>query len=322
VGPLFGAVLVRAIDAWWDEQGRPDPWFVVDAGAGSGTLARAVLAAEPACRAALRYVLVERSAAQRARHADHLPLEPASTAFGELPSEEEEPVVSGLGPIAVSLAELPEVPLQGVIVANELLDNLPFALAELGHAGWQEVWVTAGASGFEELLVPARPAVSDVAESVARGAAVGARLPVQLAACRWLAEAVDRLVSGHVVVIDYAATSADLVGRPQRTWLRTYRRHDRGDDPLESPGGQDITVEVAVDQLARVRPPAAQCVQAAFLADHGLDELVDEGRRIWAERAAVGDLAAFRARSRLREAEALADPSGLGAFTVLDWQLP
>ena len=52
VGPLFGAVIARALDAWWDELGRPDPFTVVEAAAGAGTLARAVLAAAPDVRSA------------------------------------------------------------------------------------------------------------------------------------------------------------------------------------------------------------------------------------------------------------------------------
>src|SRR5829696_5766411 len=68
VGPLFGAVIARFLDAEWERIGRPDPFTVVDAGAGPGTLARSVLAARPACGAALRYVAVEVSAVQRARH--------------------------------------------------------------------------------------------------------------------------------------------------------------------------------------------------------------------------------------------------------------
>ena len=66
VGPLFGAVLARALDAWWEEAGSPHPFVVVEAGAGSGTFARAVLHAQPRCREALRYVLVEQSARLRA----------------------------------------------------------------------------------------------------------------------------------------------------------------------------------------------------------------------------------------------------------------
>src|SRR4029453_10345798 len=45
VGPLFGAVVARALDEWWRELGEPDPFVVVDAGAGPGTLPRSVLAA-------------------------------------------------------------------------------------------------------------------------------------------------------------------------------------------------------------------------------------------------------------------------------------
>ena len=89
---------------------------------------------------------------------------------------------------------------------------------------------------------------------------------------------------------------------------------------LEDPGSQDVTCEVAVDQLSPA--PDHQWSQAGWLALHGLDELVEEGRRTWTERAAIGDLAALEARSRVREAEALTDPSGLGAFQVLEWVVP
>ena len=53
VGPLFGAVVARFLDAEWERLGRPDPFTVVDAGAGPGTLARA-RARRPARRAAPR----------------------------------------------------------------------------------------------------------------------------------------------------------------------------------------------------------------------------------------------------------------------------
>src|SRR4051812_20897740 len=66
VGPLFGACVARALDRLWRVLDQPDPFFVVEAGAGNGRLAREVLRAAPACLAALRYVLVERSAPLRA----------------------------------------------------------------------------------------------------------------------------------------------------------------------------------------------------------------------------------------------------------------
>ena len=51
--------VARALDAWWGELGRPDPYVVVEAGAGPGH-ARPRGPGGPACAPALRYVLVER----------------------------------------------------------------------------------------------------------------------------------------------------------------------------------------------------------------------------------------------------------------------
>src|SRR5690242_16780312 len=59
VGPLFGALVARALDREWDAQGCPDPFMVIEAGAGDGRLAREVWRAQPRCITALRYVLVE-----------------------------------------------------------------------------------------------------------------------------------------------------------------------------------------------------------------------------------------------------------------------
>ena len=65
--------------------------------------------------------------------------------------------------------------------------------------------------------------------------------------------------------------------------------------------------------------PSTTKTQADWLRHHGIDELVAEGRRVWDERAHVGDLAAVRMRSRVTEAEALLEPGGLGGFTVAEW---
>jgi SAM-dependent MidA family methyltransferase len=323
VGPLFGAVLARAIDGWWRELGRPDPYVVVDAGAGPGTLARSVLAAQPACAPALRYVLVERSAALRARHADgHLPLVPAAEAFagasggGEEGEDEHAIATAGRGPLVVSLPDLPAVSVTGVVLANELLDNLPFGLA-VWDGGWQEARVGVEPGGaFVEVLVPP---LGPLPAALPPTAALGARAPLQRAAAAWLRAALDLLERGRVVSIDYTSDTAAMAARPWREWLRTYRAHERGDHPLRHPGTQDITCDVALDQLASVQEPDAVRFQAQFLALHGLDDLVAEGRRQWTERAGVADLAAVRARSRIREAEALTDPNGLGRFSVVEW---
>jgi SAM-dependent MidA family methyltransferase len=342
VGPLFGAVLARALDHWWREMGEPDPYLVVEAGAGPGTLARSILSAAPACAPALRYVLVERSAAQRRLQAQGLPLEHPSLVLPPVDADTEQPVPEAQrGPLCASLAGLPRVPgTPAVVLANELLDNLPFDLAERSHDGWLEVrvgtspgsvsdgvalsastWVTERA--LVEVLVPLDEGRSAWLDRLAPEARPGARMPLQGAAESWLQEALDTAgPGGRVVVLDYASSTAALAGQPQRSWIRTYRDHSPGGDYLDALGTQDVTCEVAVDQLAVVRRPSSERSQTDWLRAWGIEELVVAGRRIWAERAHIGDLAALTARSRTTEAEALLDPAGLGAFRVLEWINP
>ena len=321
VGPLFGTVVARALDVWWEDLGRPDPYVVVDAGAGSGALAVAVLAARPACSPALRYVLVERSPRWRERQARRLPLEPAGLVLG--PTAVTDPdlgpqPVRGVGPLVTALDELPAGPFDGVVFANELLDNLPFRLLERAENGWLEVRVL---PDLTELLVDAPDDAAAEARTFAPDARPGARIPLQHQARRWVRAAVAALTTGRVVVVDYADTTPSLASRPWTDWVRTYREHRRGGLPLEDLGEQDVTCEVAVDQLAQPAPPAVDRTQAEFLRAYGVDELADDARQRWRARAHLGDLEAMKARSRVSEAAALTDPGGLGAFRVLEWEV-
>jgi SAM-dependent MidA family methyltransferase len=327
LGPLFGAVLARALDAWWEELGAPDPFVVVEAAAGVGTLGRAVLASSPACASALRYLLVERSDRLRERQATVLPLEPAATVLGPMAPSDEDDVdgasaLPGGGPRVASLSDLPAGPLVGVVFANELLDNLPFSLLERTADGWCEVRVGEEGDGLAEVLTPAEAADASLADRLVPEAPVGARIPLQSAAGDWLRTALRSLHRGRIVCVDYVSTTMELAGRPQDEWLRTYRGGGPGGAALDGPGTKDITVEVCTDQLARVALPVADRSQADFLAAHGLDALVSEAQSAWDAAAARPDVEALKARSRIGEAAALTDPTGLGAFHVLEWTVP
>ena len=292
VGPLFGAVIANALDECWRALGRPTPFRVIEWGAGRGTLARTVLAAEPECVGALDYVLVERSMRLRGDHPTGVPW----TSVDGWPDGE-----------AVHL-----------VLANELLDNFAFDLVEWRGGRWCEVRVAHRPGGrFVEELVDLPGGLDMWPATVVDEA----RVPVQTAAAGWLRDALGHVEDGRVIVIDYAATTTSLAARPWREWVRTYRGHERGGDPLEAPGSQDVTCEVDIDQLAAVRAPDRVRTQAEFLRAHGIEPLVDEGRRVWQERAHLADLPALKARSRVREAEALLDPTGLGAFLVLEWDV-
>ena len=294
VGPLFGTLVARAVEAWWEQIGRPDPFAVVEVGAGRGTLAAEVLGeVGEACAEALRYRLVEVSAPQleiaRAR------LEGVrGVGFGS----EWPPARRTVGPEA------------HVVIANELLDNLAFRVLQSTVDGWDELHVGMVDGELVEILLPV------TGEVPFPRLPPGVRIPWQVEAATWVERTLAVEGLRRLVCFDYARTTAEMAPRRWWEWVRTYRGHRRGSHPLESPGRQDITCDVALDQLPG-RPTVV--TQAEFLREAGLDEITAEAERIWLEGAARGDLEALAARSSLSEARALTDPGGLGGFKVIQW---
>jgi SAM-dependent MidA family methyltransferase len=331
-GQLYGTLLARLLDSLWRDAGAPDPYLVVEAGAGRGKLAADVLRAAPECAGALRYVLVERSAALRAQQRELLTLEPPDEALGPFahgvdPDDPSEPV-TGTGPIVTSIDELPGVTSAGLVLANELLDNLPVRVVERRGESWLEMRVTfTDDDGFAETFVVAPPELVAEADAVAAGVAVpdGARLPVSEATVEWLDAVAVMLRRGVLVLVDYVVPAAELVTRGVEGWLRTYRGHERGGDALDHPGSQDITVDVPREHLLHAARRAGLDLvsdrsQAEVLDELGVEAYVEEGRAIWRERAHIGDLEAIAARSRAAEAAALTDPAGLGAHRVITFR--
>jgi SAM-dependent MidA family methyltransferase len=330
IGSLFGACIARALDRYWRELGAPDPFVVIEAGAGNGRLARDVLRAGPSCATALHYVLVERSTALRERQRERLELEPADEALGPFAraATDELVPVGGTGPVFVAIDRLPALEVTGVVLANEFLDNLPFGVAESSRDGWLEVRIALARTGeFIEVLVPAEPDDARALDAVTAAITVadGARLPIPRGIDTWFEACARMVVHGTLVAIDYLDDAEALVHRATDgapAWLRTYRAHQRGGSPLDEPGACDITAEVVREQLQHAARTygftlVSDRSQAEWLDDLDIGGLVEAGRRTWQERAHLGDLEALTGRSHVVEARALTDPSGLGAHRVV-----
>jgi SAM-dependent MidA family methyltransferase len=295
VSPWFGRTLARLIA---DRMSRlpDDPWLV-EVGAGSGSLLRSML---PALGSRAGHVVaVEASPAARSALAGQQDLSKVASSMDEL----------GSG-------------LSGVVVANELLDNFPVALVVRNGAGWEERWVGADAGGLTLVAAPVRDDVAAWADAYGGSVPEGGMVEVQLAANAWLEDAIRRLDSGTVIVIDYGGTTEELEPRRTLGTLRTYRNHHLGPDPLTEPGQTDVTVDVNFSALAAiaVRAGASATIsrQDDMLEEWGLREEISNLRLRELELARAGDaVGRLVLKAEIMDADTLLHPRGLGDFRVL-----
>jgi SAM-dependent MidA family methyltransferase len=289
VGPMFGELLAVQIAEMWRfldghqgpgtrDQGLAagdDSFDLVEAGAGNGRLARDILgwlqAHDPACFAAVRLHLVERSA--RARRDQ-------PRALG--------PHISRLK----SSADTLPARIDGVLYANELLDALPTHLVEMSTDGLREVFVDLDGDRLVERMRP--PSSPDLASYLARaGVALeaGWRAEINLNALAWVKDAARQLSRGFLLLVDYGQRAVDLYSEGHAAGtLTTFTRHTAaGPDAgpgltrpwLEDPGSRDITSHVDLTSLVRAAEDEGLATlavldQTYFLLGLGLAERLAE----------------------------------------------
>jgi SAM-dependent MidA family methyltransferase len=289
VSGLFGETLAVYVSQERERLG--EPFQLVEAGAGSGSLVRSLLS-----KLEVEVVAVEASPAARAALLDLLPG----------------------GAIRAALPDR----VRGVILANEMIDNLPMALSQRVGGSWRERWVGSEADGLVFVDSDPRPEVEAWLEAYAGEVPDGGWVEAQLMASAWLLDALHKLEQGSVVLIDYGDTAENLLPRRQDGTLRTYRAHHLGPHPLDEPGETDITADVNFTALAATAQEAGASVtllrQDEFLSELGLRERLSELRYAELQAARSGDEATrLQLRSQRTEAETLLHPRGLGDFRVL-----
>jgi SAM-dependent MidA family methyltransferase len=289
VSPLFGETLSVFVSREKDRLG--DPFELVEAGAASGSLIRALLSTLQ-----VEVVAVEASPAARTALQVLLP--------------------------ARSISEVLPNRVRGVILANELVDNLPMALSQRVDGTWRERWVGSDDDGLVFVDADPRPEIESWLEAYAGAVPDGGWVEVQLRATEWLTDALSRLEAGSVVLIDYGDTAENLLPRRQDGTLRTYRAHHLGPHPLDEPGETDITADVNFTALMSTAENAGASVtllrQDDFLSNLGLRDRLSDLRHSELEAARIGDeTTRLQVRSLKMEAETLLHPRGLGDFRVL-----
>ena len=289
VHPVFADLVRFAVDDLRRAIGAPEPLRLVELGAGDGTLLDAVRAGfRDVDGVAVDVAAVEASPGARA----------ALTARGI--------------PAVAALADLPPGD-PAVVVANELLDNLPLRWLRRTEAGFREVRIGVEGDRFVEVEGPCDPDLATLAGDVP----VGGDAFVSPAALALVDDLSAWLRRGAVLLVDY--------GWPDRPAgeVHGFRDHRATDDVLAEPGLRDITAGIdfgAVARRARDRGliVLGEARQEDALRALGYADWQRAQRERQAERDAAGDgLAALRIWEGRRLAAMLVEPTRMGDFRWL-----
>lgn len=297
--PLFGRTLAHFARAVHAAIGRPGEFTIREHGAGTGALAgplvEALLVADGA-PTSVRYLVAEvepsRVETVRAAIADHE---------------------------RVSVEPDDGRPIDGLVIANEVLDALPTHRVVTRHGELREVLVGLGPDGdlVNVEAAPTTPALATrlAAESIALED--GQQAEICLAVDDWVEQAAVGLGRGVLVLIDYGYPAIDLYD-PRRRFagtLATYLGHQVGEDPYRAIGRQDVTAHVDLTAVERGAARAGldligSTTQAELLNTLGAGELlVAEQTRPGATLQTY-----LEARSALVR---MIDPGAMGRFRVL-----
>jgi SAM-dependent MidA family methyltransferase len=291
LSPVFGRLMARQVEEFWELLDRPSPFDVVEVGAGDGTLADQILGALPDDMSRrVRYTAVERSVATR-------------------------DALAGRG--VATAADLGDLQGQrvGCVIANELLDNLPFHRLRGGPGGPRELYV--GVAGDAFVLVEG-PLSSEVSRVGIAQLGPGQESLVSPAALDFVDRASALLERGYVLVVDYWFTLGS-----ETSSVHGYRDHRVHEDVLADPGSTDITAGVDFAALVRhaenrglhVWGPVTQRDALIALGFRELDQEAQR-RQVQALNARRG-IEAMRIYSDRNRANLLLGREGLGASWVL-----
>jgi SAM-dependent MidA family methyltransferase len=231
VHPVFGRLLARQLAEMWKVLGTPRDFMVVEAGAGIGKLAGHILdfaAGEfPEFYSAMKYVVVERSAARRSCAIDLLARHMAA---GHL----------GCG------EEIPQSIPAGCILSNELPDAFPTHRVLMRSGKLNEIYVGINGDAFVDVLdEPSTPALEEYFRAQQIELEEEQEAEVCVDACTWIENAGAALARGFAMTIDYGHEARALYNQSHNCGtLVAYRDHRVVENVLDAPGDQDLTAHV------------------------------------------------------------------------------
>ena len=296
--PAFGSLICLQVYQVWLLLGQPDPFWVIEMGAGRGVLSHDLIEYSRylphGFDASLNYICLDYTAGWGVEAALRSTYSVQRLVTGNVP-------LRGI---------------TGCFLSNELLDAFPVHRITMRKGVLQEIYVTLQDGHFvEKIGQPSTPALERRLDNLGIVLPDGFSTEINLTLTAWVEELAFALHKGLVITVDYGYKSSDLYSTSRaRGTLSCFYRHLQNDTPYGHIGDQDITAQVDFTSVMNISERLGLqnlgiTTQRSFLINLGAQQML---QRLVQLNLDQGELNANRM--------AMLDimrPGGLGDFKVL-----
>lgn len=305
----FGELLAIQLEEFWRVMDKPNPFHLVEVGAGGGNLTINILnylkTHYPDFFQSIEYIIIEKS---------------------EILAEKQKQIIkNNFDKSFISKwcqwENIENNSLQGCIFSNELIDAFPVHLVEFNQGILQEVYLTNSEGNLTEVLGNLSTVeIENFFKTLNINFSQDIypekyRTEVNIQALNWLEIVTKKLKKGYILTIDYGY-QGNKYYHPQRFQgtLKCYYQHRHHNNPYVNIGCQDITSHINFTALEIYGERyglsnIAYTPQALFLMNLGLGDRISD---LSSGKIPIGEII-----ERRNQLHSLINPEGLGNFGVL-----
>ncbi|MED5580344.1 MAG: SAM-dependent methyltransferase [Nitrospinota bacterium] len=227
----LGAIIANQIKIIFKKMMSPDDFKIIEYGPGEGFLAHDILKTLESDKIPIDFFLIEKS--------NHL----VKKSKDLLSSFEHD----------ISFVKTPPENFEGIILAHEFIDALPFHILQKTENGFEEKHIVLESNKLKYELGPvSKPSLIEYSKEIDSYLRLGQTFEVCLDAEFWIEQISKKLKKGAVLIFDYGFSNKVIFDQTRFSGTaRSFRKHTVSEVNLENIGESDITADVNFSYIVK-----------------------------------------------------------------------
>ena len=284
-GKWLGSIIAGQIKIIYEKMKNPDHFKIVEYGPGEGLLAFDILETFEKKKELFDYILIEKSKNLTRKSRDLL------SKFKK----------------QISFLKYPPDSFQGIILAHEFLDAIPFHVLQKTENGYKEKYITLKSGKLKYELGPvSKTELIEYTKEIDQYIDLGQTFEVSLDTQAWMELINKKMKKGAILIFDYGFSNEVIFNQTRFSGTaRSFRKHIVSEVDLENIGEADITADVNFSYIVKTAEKLGFTLngftdQTHFCIGGGITDLIEKEKK-------------FESAINNSGVMGIMDPTGLGS---------